>query len=730
MTLYIFDVLPVHPAPLPLESYTSYVTRLAESNGLTRYSDLAERLFPNFHALKVRELNDYTPVSFGRLIDETLCSETDLQATTFFHLARKFGRVPQSRSLSLFMVRALAPHLRFCPRCIAERGCYLLPWRLLTLEGCPVHGCALLDHCTACGNSIRLLSAPFRMGICPHCQADLRCGSAPPLSSQALARAQRRWRDLEFLLLPQSWERTGSLETVLAAGTVFERARRQTGQSANQVGAQMGILSAGIRAVERGSVGLPGAQFMRYVRYADYLSMSLEQMFTDGLAHYAPFPETFTREQRLEAQLTHAVAHLQSTGQPIDDSTLRVWTGFSLKTLHRHPATHAVLRRLETEALDNRERMLLEQVETVIHLQQAQGKPAYREDIYQWVGLSGRVLKAYPRIRERLHGLNRRSLTARPTRMLRCEQTLLQQAQQVIHMFLEQGQPVTQERVASVLGFSLGHLQRAYPQIMALLKQSRTLHAAQTDQMLLAQAEAAVQQLHAEHQVVTRKAVAHLLEVHVNTLSRYPQVRDYLKAVCDEEFARQKRARADQVAHALDTLQAQTHAPILTQVVICNEAGFSESAARHHPELKAMMIPLLEAQQAQQRQQLLQRVNEAVATLNQQGKKVSMPAVSRLVGRSLANLRTYPEVVEQVRQARLDRRDAYESQLVALIEQAVQQLETADQPLTQKAICTVIGMSPNTLRYYRRAKAAVDAVASCYHRECHTTWQDRYRSPD
>lgn len=730
MTLYIFDVLPVHPAPLPLESYTSYLTRLAESNGLTRYSDLAERLFPNFHALKVREFTDYTPVSFGRLADETTCCETVLQATTFFYLARKFGRIPQARSLSLLMVGALSPHLRFCPLCLAEQGYYLLSWRLLPLAGCPVHGCALLDRCSVCGSTIRLLSAPFRVGICPHCQTDLRDCSAPPLSDEAHRLAQRRWHDLEFLLLPQGWEHPGSLDAVVAAGTAFERVRRQTGQSANQVAAQTGILRAGIRAVERGNVGLPGARLVRYIRYADYLGVSLEELFTDGLTHYVPLPKTFTREQCLEAQLVQAVAHLQSTGKSIEDSTLRVWTGFCLKTLHHHPATHAVLCRLETEALDNRERAMLEQVETVIRLQQAQGKPTYRKDICQRIGVSTRTLKTYPRIHERLNSLNRRSLTARPTRMLRCEQTLLQQAQQVIHMFLEQGQPVTQERVASVLGFSLVHLRRAYPQVMALLKQSRTLHAAQTDQMLLAQAEAAVHQLHAEHQVVTRKAVARCLGIHVNTLSRYPQVCDYLKTVCDEEFARQKNARVDKVAHALDALQAQTHAPILTQAVICNEAGFSESAARHHPELKAMMIPLLEAQQAQQRQQLLQRVNEAVTTLNQQGKKVSIPAVSRLVGRSLANLRTYPEVVEQVRQARLDRRDAYESQLLALIEQAVQQLETADQPLTQKAICTVIGMSPNTLRYYRRAKAAVDAVASCYHRNQHTAWHGRYRSPD
>ena len=307
------------------------------------------------------------------------------------------------------MVRSLSPHLRFCPQCIAERGCYLLPWRLLLLAGCPVHDCTLLDHCPMCGSSVRLLSAPFRVGICPQCQADLRCGFAPPLSTEAHGLAQRRWCDLEFLLLPQAWEQTGSLEAVVAAGTAFERARRQTGQSANRVAAQTGILRAGIRAVERGSVGLPGAQLGRYLRYADYLGVSLEQMFTDGLAYDAPHPGALTYEERLAAQLVWAVAQLHATGQPVNDQTLRVWTGVCLKTLHSHPATEAVLRQLEAEARHEQEIWLLEQVETAIQRLQAQGKPAYREEIYQSVGASERVLKSYPRIRQRLSTLNRPS---------------------------------------------------------------------------------------------------------------------------------------------------------------------------------------------------------------------------------------------------------------------------------------------------------------------------------
>ena len=38
--MYYFDTLPLRRQPQPLESFTSYLTRLAEANGKNRYSQL------------------------------------------------------------------------------------------------------------------------------------------------------------------------------------------------------------------------------------------------------------------------------------------------------------------------------------------------------------------------------------------------------------------------------------------------------------------------------------------------------------------------------------------------------------------------------------------------------------------------------------------------------------------------------------------------------------------
>ena len=40
MNGYFFDTLPVHPQPEQLESFTSYLTRLAEANGIQLVSQL------------------------------------------------------------------------------------------------------------------------------------------------------------------------------------------------------------------------------------------------------------------------------------------------------------------------------------------------------------------------------------------------------------------------------------------------------------------------------------------------------------------------------------------------------------------------------------------------------------------------------------------------------------------------------------------------------------------
>ncbi|RPJ59550.1 MAG: hypothetical protein EHM12_06840, partial [Dehalococcoidia bacterium] len=125
--VYAFDVLPIRPPPELLESFTSYLMRLAEANGITRYSDLAYRLFPGRTSLHVRIITDHVPVTLGSLTREAICTDADLLGTTFYPLGRKFGRCVHARPMGSFLSGALAPHLRYCPHCLDLQPYHRLP---------------------------------------------------------------------------------------------------------------------------------------------------------------------------------------------------------------------------------------------------------------------------------------------------------------------------------------------------------------------------------------------------------------------------------------------------------------------------------------------------------------------------------------------------------------------------------------------------------------------------
>src|SRR2546429_3938543 len=112
MPIYYFDTLPLHPQPEHLESFTSYLSRLSEMNGIDSISALASICFPDSTLESVRGLKDYFPVSFGRLPIVAVCPEEKLRKTTFFYLAEKFGRSPLPPPHSNFLSGNISGNLR------------------------------------------------------------------------------------------------------------------------------------------------------------------------------------------------------------------------------------------------------------------------------------------------------------------------------------------------------------------------------------------------------------------------------------------------------------------------------------------------------------------------------------------------------------------------------------------------------------------------------------------
>lgn len=81
--------------------------------------------------------------------------------------------------------RAKATGRRFCPDCMQSFGFHCLLWNLAFVTACPLHGCRLLESCTACGR--RLTWGTLH---------DFNCGCKLPIS--AMDRCQASASEIRF----------------------------------------------------------------------------------------------------------------------------------------------------------------------------------------------------------------------------------------------------------------------------------------------------------------------------------------------------------------------------------------------------------------------------------------------------------------------------------------------------------------------------------------------------
>ena len=279
---YYFDTLPLHPPPEHLESFTSYLMRLAYVNGILSINGLSILGFPSQDPGITRGIADYPPLSFGNLTVAGACTEEILQATTFFHFAAKFAHSTLPQPISRFLSGCIGSHLRYCPICLAEQQSqhYLLSWRFLMLTCCCQHKCQLLVACGHCGGSIPIFIAPFKLGCCPLCQQSLKlCSAVLVTDEEELEAAIQIFDDVRFLLTCQPWE-TDSRNIIKQVGRRLAYVRQTKKLTAAKIASQIGIPLTVIEGIERGNPQR-GATFQNYCKYVHFLCLTFKEIFSD-----------------------------------------------------------------------------------------------------------------------------------------------------------------------------------------------------------------------------------------------------------------------------------------------------------------------------------------------------------------------------------------------------------------------------------------------------------------
>ena len=145
---------------------------------------------------------------------------------------------------------------------------------------------------------------------------------------------------------------------------------------------------------------------------------------------------------------------------------------------------------------------------------------------------------------------------------------------------------------------------------------------------------------------------------------------------------------------------------------------------KSYPRVKEIMEQVKEkyhgkTQGIEQRQeQLKQKVQEAIAGLKARGELVTQQSIGKYVGMTPKGLSYYPQIREMLEQVTDEmqrgkprRFQQREDELVGKVEDAIGDLRTRGEPVTQVAISRTIGMTLNTLKLHPRVSAILAQVA-------------------
>lgn len=401
-----FEILPIHPQPEPLESFTSYLIRLAEANGLGSAQGFVRLLFPASEQTCQRYLRGYPLDSFAPIATLAGCSEDRLRATTFFYLGECFGW-PAEADLRLFLRKCLVPRLRYCPLCLVERPYYPLAWRFRWLAGCAFHGVRLLDRCGHCQHAAPVFGPPLRIGVCPACGGRYGDCIAETLTGSDLARVQSRSQDLEYLLTPRG-PKTRDLFSAEQIGAQYAIQRHARSLSLEDIARRTNLPIAKLEGLEAGDLQ-KGVRFQDYLAYADGLDMSVRGLLetvvsSADLERIRPTPSLANDEagiiplgppQRLKdmEMLREALQLVDALGRQAEP--------ISLAQVARHLRVSA--RRLRASSLGTR---LVRHIEAALDQQRTERALKKREALAQ------RVAQAVAELQARQQPITRSTLLA------------------------------------------------------------------------------------------------------------------------------------------------------------------------------------------------------------------------------------------------------------------------------------------------------------------------------
>ncbi len=741
---YIFETLPIHIRPEPLETFTSLLMRTAAANRLSSLRGLYETSTLSYQYRNPRGKSyiiDHPPPSLDNIAIVLACSKEELLATTFHYLVARFGREVTPHPMGIFLGQSLAVTLRFCPRCLAEQQeiYYSLLWRFSFLSGCAKHKCSLCDTCPRCGNKMPIFSAPFTAGRCVLCQADLRQAKTMLLSFDEQVRVQRLTEDLIYLLSVLNDSLSPSLRRILVRQqiAIMQHAAGKPRSQIHYNGPLLGYLHR-LEAI--------GVNFRTFFD---------ERIWFENICLQAPeHDETFEKQSIREALVRRIVVLQQEmvkTGLPITRQVIEDHLRIPLKQLLSYPEIHKILALIPNELLpyhqERRVRLeaeLLPRIPKVLDQLEREGKFLSRVELGRALQIGANVLRELPGATTML--AERRAQRKRQLMLdkhVDHERELVAHVVATIAQMKEKGEQVTLQEICKVVGITYTTAKR-YPQVKALLLPIREDEVKRThearwqiyrqtrDAELVEQITSAADLLTTEGKPVTPYAICRTLNMTTDSVKQYPRAWSLL-----DQYRSKQKPLEYSMSREEQYLITQLEAAIahfdelgvcITQTVLCGHLHISmNDLAGRYPYAREMLLNAKERTRHRPRLQinnLYERVVGVIQMLETQHEPVTRHAICMRLQITVHTINRDPEVkalidgvIARRSDAKAARRVLRENELIERLHKAYALLSTTQDVFSYTRLCIATGKDERTFRKYPRTSIIAKQLVAMHEQE-------------
>ena len=316
-------------------------------------------------------------------------------------------------------------------------------------------------------------------------------------------------------------------------------------------------------------------------------------------------------------------------------------------------------------------------------------------------------------------------ITAPCPPLLTYEEKLVTKIQQAIVILEQQGDPLTQQAVIQMIGVGNARIFTTYPQIRNLWAEHKARWRRQREDELVNKVQQAIDCLKQQGNRVTQTAVCEIVGLNRAGLKRHhPAAWAVWEQQSDHKPSNKKNGnqntirpmyqREDElvtkVQQAIESLKQQEKT--VSQRTVSEIVGLSPIGLCYYPRVKAILQANNCQNLPQDEDELIDKIQAALISLESAGAMVSKKAVCAIIGVTPGILEYYPrvrafvsaQITERRQEHQAKQRQRRENELVTKVQQAIELLISRGKPVTQIAVCEIVQMSSVNLKRYPRVR--------------------------